>query len=724
MQVNIDWNKFDSNLYKPLVHMEIPDYNPGTIAYDDFWDLQDLRCITGYRPKPFMPSITGVHYFYLNNCNIELMEPGATRKTMGSPFYRELDRVLYNALDDAKRGMYGLIIGKPRRVGLSWFGSSACAYELLFYKGNRIGVAAGQDDKAQDFYEKVRYILDNVREEYRAATSVKNKDEIRLSYWYTENKQQKEGGLMSSMYMKTMYAKPTGFEGKTLSMAVFEEAGLFDDIIAAYKSTEPCFRNGADQFGTPLIYGTGGEIEKGSKGYKIMWDNPEKYNLKKIFVSSTDFYPGDGVADEKTGKKISFFDFKTGRTNKEAALKHILKERAEKEGAEGYVKHIQSYPLKESDIFIKNSGGLLNRKKLNAQKNNLENCPYPIVTGTLEWVPKDSQTKMLVSRAKDLKEIDKIHFNRGSSIKFMENEKFGTIKKILDPIDHSRLPFNPDIIGCDSYDDDVIEGTGSLGATIVYRLFSGPNKEFDLPVAYILDRGSSDNDDEFYSNTFRLSVYYDSEMLLEHTKISIKNYFLDINGEKHLKARPDLGEHGYNSRAVNQYGLKMPNQYAFNFATRLMKKEVNQNFNNIWFEEILDHLIDFGDKNSDLGSAYAMCMFYKLEMFGEISDGIDEDSRDGDIIDDMGTWVIENGEYKFKSYAEDYRDNNPYDYNESRSIFDPEYDLEGDEKRQYQESKNSAVQKVKEERDEIMAKYGNDTFAFILEEHKRNMNIN
>jgi len=723
MKVNIDWNKFDGQLYKPLENMEIPDYNPGTISYDDFWDDQDHKCLTGFKPRNFMPKITGVHYFYLNMCNIELMVPGATRKTMGSPFYRELDRTLYNELDDAKNS-HGLIVGKPRRVGLSWYGASACYYELLFYRGNKLGVAAGQDDKAQDFYEKVKYLIENVREEYRSSVSTKNSDEIRLSYKHTENKQEKEGGLQSSMYMKTMYAKPTGFEGKSLSMVVFEEAGLFEDIIAAYKSTEPCFKDGANQFGTPLIYGTGGEINKGSKGYKIMWNNPEKYNLKKIFVSSTDFYPGDNIPDEKTGKKISFFDFKTGRTNKKAALDYIIKERQEKEGSEGYVKHIQSYPVKESDIFIKNSGGLLNRKKLNAQKNNLDNCPYPKTIGRLEWETNDSQTKSLVSRAKNLKEIDKVHFNRGSKIKFVEDNDLGTINKILDPIDHSRLPFNPDIIGTDSYDDDVAEGTGSLGASIVYRLFSGPNKEYDLPIAYILDRGSSDNDDEFYSNTFRLAVYYDSEMLLEHTKISIKNYFLDINGEKHLKARPDLGEHGYNSRAVNQYGLKMPNQYAFNFATRLLKAEVNQNWNNIWFEEILDHLIEFGENNSDLGSAYAMCMFYKLEMFGEISDGIEDSHDDGDVINDMGTWVIENGEYKFVTYGQAYQGDDHNDFSSKESIFDPEYDLVGEEKRKYLESQTAAVNKVKKEREEVLERYGNDIFAFTIEEHKRNINNN
>ena len=722
MDVNINWNKFDSNLYKPLEHMEIPDFNPGTISYDDFWDEQDTRCLEGYKPSPYMPKITNEHYFYLNMCNIELLEKDATRKTMGSPFYRELDRRLYDEIYDAKKNKHGLIVGKPRRVGLSWVGATTSTYELTFYYGNKVGVAAGQDDKAQDFYEKVKYLLDHIRPEYRTSTSIKNTDEIRLSYKYRENKQDKEGGLKSSMYMKTMYAKPTGFEGKTLSLVVFEEAGLFEDIIAAYKSTEPCFKEGAIQFGTPLVYGTGGEIDKGSKGYKIMWNNPKKYNLKKVFVSSTDYYPGDGIPDKKTGKSITFFDFKTGRTNHTAAYNYIIAERQEKEGSEGFVKHIQSYPLKESDIFIKNSGGLLNRKKLNAQKNNLENCPYLIKKGRLEWQTTDHTTLKLIARAKNLKEKDKVHFQRGSKVIFVEDAVLGNFTKLLDPVDHKKLPYNPDIIGCDSYDDEVAQGTGSLGATIAYRCFHGVSKAYDLPIAYILDRGDSDDDDVFYSSSFRMCVYYDTQMLLEYTKILIKNYFEGIGGLSHLKARPELEGSGYNSQAVNQYGFKMSNQHSFKLITRLLKAEVNENFDKIWFEELLDHLIDFGESNSDLGSAYGMVLIHKLDMFGYLTDGIEQEDDEPDLLEEMGHWVIEDGKREFKSYA----DTNPTrdSMEMEMSVFNPEYDLEGEAKNQFEETKIATQNKIKETRNEVLSKYGNDIMAFTIDEYNRGLDKN
>jgi hypothetical protein len=728
MEVNINWNKFKSDRYRPLAVEDIPDFKPGTIAYDDYWDEQDNRCIKGYKPTPYMPRITGEHYFYLNMCKIELLKKGASRKTMDSPFYRELDRRLFGEIQDAKRNKFGLIIGKPRRVGLSVVGSTSTAYELLFHQGNKIGVAAGQEDKAQDFYEKVKDLLKNIIPEYRSGILVKNKELIKLGYEDRVNKQTEEKGLLSQLFMKTMYAKPTGFEGKTLSMVIFEEAGLFVDIIAAYKSTEPCFKEGMIQFGTPIIYGTGGDIEKGSKGYKAMWNKPKVYNLKKVLVTAVDYYPGDGIPDEKTKKIVSFFDFRTGRTNGKAAELHILKERAEKEGSEGFIKHIQSYPLKESDIFIKNSGGYLNRKKLNAQMRNQDNAPHLKTKGRLEWVTNDPQTKKLISVARNLKEIDKIHLSRKSKLVFKEDEELGTIHKILDPIDHKNMPYCPDIGGCDSYDEDNPGEHASLGATIIYRCFYAMNKPHDLPVAYILDRGTADQDDEFYSQTLRLSVWYGIELLVEYTKIAIINYFKDVGAEEYLKARPDLTGHGYSSRAKNEYGFKMPNQYAWTLTLRLMKAEVNMNFNNIWFLEILEHLVDYGESNSDLGSAYGMCMVSKLDLFGDISEGIDVAEHEPSVIDGMGFYDKVDGELVYTTYgaadAINYQNEiDEFDFRKNPNIraFDPEYDLEGSQKEEYNKTQVSAKEEILKRRNEVLSKYGNDVMAFVIEEHKRDI---
>ena len=301
----------------------------------------------------------------------------------------------------------------------------------------------------------------------------------------------------------------------------------------------------------------------------------------------------------------------------------------------------------------------------------------------------------------------------------------GAIRKLLDPVDTKKVSYNPDIIGCDSYDDEVAEGTGSEGATIVYRCFHGVTQPYNMPIAYTMDRGSSDSDDVYYSNTFRLAVYYDTEVLLEWTKVLIKTHFEDVGGLNHLKGRPDLSESGYNSKAVNQYGFKMSNQHSFKLITRLLKKEVEDHFNNIWFEEILDSLIDFGESNADLGSAYGMVLVSRLDMFGELTDGIeDDDTHESNIFDSMGHWVIKNGIRRWTTYGEERNDDDDGFDNINRNVWDPELDLVGSEREMFEEAQMAASDKIKKERSDILKKYGNDPMAFVLNQHNERLNEN
>jgi hypothetical protein len=727
MQVNINWDKFDSKKYKPLYHETIPDFKPGTLAYDDYWDQQDEYCLKGYKPNVHMPKIVGSHYFYLNMCKIRLLPPGGDRKVTASPFYRELDRRLFNEISNARKYRHGLIVGKPRRVGLSYVGAVSVLHEMLLYREAQIGVAAGQEDKATDFYKKVSKMHEDIRPEYRSSVLTKNDEEYTLGYSTYENKQRKSKGLLSSLYIKTMYAKPTGFEGKSFSMAIFEEAGLFQDLIAAYKSTEPCFKEGSIMFGTPIVYGTGGDIEKDSKGYMKMWKNHEAYNLKKVLVLATDYYPGDGVPDPETGKSISFFDLKTGRTDSNAALQYILEERKQKEGSEGFIKHLQSYPIKESEIFIKSSGGYLNRKKINAQIQNLPNCPFLIKVGRLEWTTNDPITEKLASRAKNLKEKDKIHFNRKSKVKFVEDPEFGTVVKLLDPIKRHGLSYCPDLAGCDSYDEEIDREQSkkkiSDGATLVYRTFYSMKEPSDLPVAYILDRGDATADDTFFSQNLRCAVYYGYELLVEYTKTSIINYFTDCGArDKHLMDRPEI--EGYNSSASNPVGFKMPNQHAWKLTLRLLKREVNENFGNIWFEEVLNQLLNYGEENSDLGSAYAMALVAKLSIFPEETEGIEYDDTDENYLLDMDAYIIENGTRVKKSFREIYQEKeNENDFNHFIQDFDPEHDLDEEDLLKYEEEKTDQKIRIKTERQKILERYDNDVMAFaindFLEENKK-----
>lgn len=647
-----DAKRFSPLVYDPKVIDHYKNLKEGTLAYDDFWGEQDYNCLNGFKPKG-MNDITGEHYFYLNMNKIEMLPEGARRKKKHAPYYRELDNRLFHETFEAKRDHYNLIIGKPRRVGLSWFGTNQIVYEMLFNEANKTGICAGKQDKADSFYAKVLYLFDNIRDEYKVSRLKKDDKILRLGFHDLINKQKVDSGLLSEMLVRTMFVDSAGFEGESLSLVIFEEAGLFQNLIQSFKSTEPCFKDGANQFGTALIYGTGGEIDKGAKGYMDMWNNAHAYNCKKIFIPACEFYPGDGEPD-KNGNKTSFFDIKTGRTNEEAAKKHILAERERAKGSkEGYIKHIQSYPLKESEIFIKTTGGLLDRALLNDQYQRWSNgdCPYDLRTGRLEWVD-DEITAMLVTKSKNTKEACRIRISRGSKV-IWKNDENGPIKKIADPINKDGMEHKPDIAGCDSYDEEVEEGTGSLGATVVYRTYAGPSKDYNMPIAVLNERGDSSNDDVFYENNVKMAVYYNYELLFEYSKIAIEGYFKDVGAEKYLKVRPDLRKEILNSKAKNEYGMRMPKEVK-QLVTKLLKREVKENVGGIWFDNLLIDLMDYGDKNTDMAMAMGLCLIYKLELFDDIVDDFeDEDYYGGDnVLDSMVYYDIdESGNVKIKTYG-------------------------------------------------------------------------
>ena len=87
------------------------------------------------------------------------------------------------------------------------------------------------------------------------------------------NKQKVPRGINTKARFKTMYADSGAFEGiNNNKISIFEEAGLFENIAMSFKATAPSFRSGAIQYGLPMVYGTGGEVDKGAKGYKEMWE--------------------------------------------------------------------------------------------------------------------------------------------------------------------------------------------------------------------------------------------------------------------------------------------------------------------------------------------------------------------------------------------------------------------------------------------------------------------
>jgi hypothetical protein len=682
--------KWNPQLYQPLIYNEeikkkSETLKPGTIDYDDFWDEMDYYCYNGFKPKN-MPRISGRHFFYLNFCQIMRLLPGSKRKTLGAPFYRDLDHWIFLEIENAMKNGYGLIVLKPRRIGMSEIGVANCDFESTFYKYNKIGICAGKEDKAKEFYDKFKDSLSNIHPAYSNYIEVNNSKEIELHYLDTENKQKKKFGIQSMARMKTMFADSSAFEGGSYSLVIFEEAGLFENLVAAYQATKPCFMEGAKQFGLPFIFGTGAEIDGNSKGYKEMAEKPEAFNLKKLFIPAYMFYPGDGEEDKRTGIKVSFFDYKRGITDRKKALAYIMAEREiAKQSKEAYIKHVQSYPVRESEVFLSDKGGILDKILLNYQLEQINagiNLA-PVRRGRLDWIDSEETVRML-QRAHNLKEKTKIRVKNGSKLVFKDDEN-GTIWKDSEPINQNikYLGYKPDIGGCDSYDDsaDDKKSQPSSGAVVAYRCFSGPGREFNKPVGLLLERGDgSYDDDTFYENSVKMAIYFDMEILVEHTKTHIIRYFIDVGARKYLKDKPDIEEAGIQNHK-NTIGVKMPQQVK-EVVTKLLKNEVKENIHKCFFENIVLDFLKYGSENTDIAMAYGIALLFRMDQFPEITEGIESPNSSSRTFNPgAGTYYVDiNGELRAQGTDT---------FNGMRE-FNPERDLDENDYQQYLDELNKS----------------------------------
>lgn len=696
-----NWNP---KKYQPLVYNpKIIDYSerlkPGTLAYDDFWDEMDYYCYNGFKPKG-MPRITGRHFFYLNFNRIEVLKKGEKKKRLSAPFYRDLDHWLFLEQEAASINGYGLLVTKPRRVGLSEFGVSNCNYELTFFQNNKIGICAGKEDKAAEFYEKLKSSLSNVHPAYRNGRIKNNSEELKLGYTDRINKQTEECGLTSLVRMKTMFADSGAFEGGSYSMVIFEEAGLFENLTASYKATEPCFKEGHTQFGIPLVYGTGGEIDKGAKGFKEMWDKYKAYNLKPLFIPAYFYYPGDGVPD-KNGNKISFFNHATGVTDRKTAKKYIEEDRKRAaEAKDTYTKHVQSYPLHPEEVFLKTKGGVLDVIKLNFQLKRINSgeAKEPVLRGRLEW--EDTESIMgLLARAKTLKEKTKIRIANEVKVKFVVDEN-GSVWKDASPINPnvSHLDYKPDIGGCDSYDEEADEKDAeqlSSGCVMAYRCFSGPTRDFNKPVGVLVERGDgSFDDDVFYENAVKFAVYWDMEVLFEYTKFHIMRYFYDVGADKYVKSRPMIEEAGTTNHK-NKDGVKMTTQIK-TVLTKMLKNEVKENIHQCFFENIILDLIKFGDGNTDIAMTYGICLLHRMDLFDEITEGIEVGNFNGNengFFAEENYYVDSTGNLRVNSFGEE--------ENYKLDVFIPERDLNRSEYEQYLQDKERETQVIKKQQSDF-----------------------
>lgn len=601
-------------LPNPLVKNGIPDYadgskNPkviGTPEYETFWSEQLYRCINGYNTGGIF--IPGRFYYYMNFNNMNTVHGIIT------PDFCDMHLELCYIIEWCKANGKNLIIGKKRRAGISEFTQKAVIdYGYRFSESYQAGIAAGQKKYAEDFMTKWEDSEALLQNEFRVNSLLNNPDEVVSGYELMENGKTTLKNNACKIFVRTMHNNPNMFKGLFLNDVVAEEAGEFENLCEFYSATEPCLLDGDTQVGTFFIYGTGGNINKGSKDFKKVWENPNDYNAVKYLITGDRFKKPFYGGATRFGKDVSVTPnllkkYKPyqiiGMEDTEAAMENIMTERdrLKKGELKKYMEHLQNNPINESEIFRKMFSNNFDIQKINGQQDEITINKNKYSKWKLEWITNDKGERVNPLRVKAVPAKD------------MDDE--GDCVLILDEYHPDKKYKNLYVGGIDPYDQDM-GVSKSLGAMCVITRSNPFGIPFNMPVAVISTRPK--RKEIFFEMCLKLSVYYDlvgNTLGDKASSSGIINWYKDSNCMKYLAPRPVKFE-SMNSEQSHEFWVSL-NSYSRPLMVGAMQTAIHDHVQNIWFPELINQLGNFDEveigSDNDLADAYGIALMQSISL--------------------------------------------------------------------------------------------------------------
>ncbi len=326
-----------------------------------------------------------------------------------------------------------------------------------------------------------------------------------------------------------------------------EEAGKFHNLMEAYAISEPLFRDGDIMTGIPIIWGTGGDMEGGTKDFADMFYNPKAYGLKSFeniyeenavgdcgyFLDDMWYYPGkhitkvffNGKMREET---VDMLD-SNGNSIRDVAEQSLdLKREVRKKGNKyAYLKFISQQPKTPSEALLRTQGTIFDVIRAQARLAQIQTSPAiyldSIFRVTLNPNPETGEIKP----ERDDKNEPLYEF----PLKDNKN-KPGIIEIYEMPIRNGEgvVMSGRYIFGLDSYDDDASE-TNSVGSLI------GIDRLTDRIVCHYKGRPMSN---VFYENCRRILKFYNGVANYERRNKGIYGYFYNNNCLHLLCDEPEI----------------------------------------------------------------------------------------------------------------------------------------------------------------------------------------
>ncbi len=498
-----------------------------SFQYVSYWMEQDRRCKEGYKIGDLW--IPGTYYFYLNFTQLDVKDAVSGRRKKNFPIFTDVDLEYFLIMEEARKQKKGVILVKPRRTGFSFKNAGLITHEYNYHRDSKCIIGAFDSKFSDNTMSMVLNNLNflNANTPWGKERNPNTRDHVIARYSErNENGLEVWKGYNSEIKSLTFKDNPFASIGLSSNLFLFEEAGKFPNIIQSYNISEPCWKDGDDMIGLPVLYGTGGDMEGGTIEFHEMYYDPEKYNLLAFENIWDENPPTKYCGWFIPAYKMRFGTYKdvsktypqedgrplvdeNGNSNTILAKQSILDLRKLKEqGSDQQAKRdtITQYPLTPKEAFLTKASIYFPVRELQVTLSKL-NMPEELAKhniGMLEWV--DNEIKW-----QDIQSAIPI---REYPIKTKEEgfiEIFEFPRKEITKIDKGRY-----IIGVDHYAKDEAT-TDSYGSAMVFdRLTRRIVAEYT---------GRPYNTDRFYEICRRLAVYYDAKIMYENNITNMFHYF-------------------------------------------------------------------------------------------------------------------------------------------------------------------------------------------------------
>lgn len=366
---------------------------------------------------------------------------------------------------------------------------------------------------------------------------------------------QVEKGYRSQIMAITFKDNPDAARGKDAQLILFEEAGKFNNLLDSYMATKDAMQDGRFTTGFMVIFGTGGDMEGGTRDFAQMFMNPLEYDIMP-FINVWDTNAENsqcGYFHPDNLNLVGFYD-KEGNSDMEAAKQYELDTRNElKRNATSsnvIQKRVQEHGLNPSECFLMVSTNDFPVVELQRRLNTVKRENLHLKEGQAGWLYRDEQNQSRFQIDLEGKT------NPLWDFKPKDNDIKGAVVIYEYPVPNA--PKGLYKIGHDPYRQEHASTSTSIGATYVYKgVLQGSATRNIIVATY---HGRPNTSDEYNRNLVMLAELYNTEVGYENEVTEVKSYF-EKKKKLHLLAlQPNrvISNNIKNSKVNRVYGIHMP----------------------------------------------------------------------------------------------------------------------------------------------------------------------